>query len=139
MSSSHHPHPDEPIKSICPEPVLPTMSSQFPVCTFRFTGGIKDGEIDPREAAATAAHALKENPRNPSVSPPVKNPVEGQDNGPPQLAMWTSKLWALGRTLNVGYLEATRLSRTRSNTLRQNGASTPTSTSTFQRMGLTTS
>ena len=96
-------HLDEHIKAICPEPIsLPAiMSADYQVCTFRFAGSDQDGDLDPQEAIN---RALEENPRNASISPPVKNDAEGLNQGPAQLAIWTSKLWAAGRTLNVGFL-----------------------------------
>lgn len=98
---------EEYIKVICPQPILPTpiMSADFLVCTYWLAGRGKD---DNHNSGDALADALKENPRNASISIPVKDSADGPAEGPVQLALLTSKLWAPGRTLRVGFTQGTQ-------------------------------
>ncbi|WKT53671.1 Peptidase, metallopeptidase [Fusarium oxysporum f. sp. vasinfectum] len=68
-----------------------------PICFTKLLGVNDDEEIPPNESVH---HAIKENPRNGSLTMP---PAPTATDGPLGLAMMTRKFWKPGRELKIGF------------------------------------
>ncbi|GJF00935.1 zincin-like metalloprotease, partial [Phanerochaete sordida] len=95
MADSASP-PEDPIRITCFQPIYSVMDSYGPICFVKAIGANND-----HDAKDSVQRAIRENPRNGSLSLPASAaaPSEGRQ----RLAVMVGKFWAPGRELRIGF------------------------------------